>query len=184
MDNKKEFSDFETIAPLKNYLKSNPNLSLEINAVEKWDGWCQLKEDEKKEKVKFYDIFSEIHEEVITVIKNNDGTQNVKFHDSHENGFDYKKEVYESDYFTWAKVIIEIDFFLEKINEFIDENSEDDDLYDFFEFLDFGSKPEGIIEYFESKEYESGIGTEEFLNNISWCVPNLVDWSDFNFNFK
>lgn len=184
MENIKEFSDFETIGLLKKYLKSNSNLTLEISAKEKWDGWYQLKEDEKKEKVEFHGIYSEIFEEVITVTKNNDGTQNIKLHDNHKNGFDFKKEVHESDYFTWAKGIIEIDFFLKKINEFIDENSENDDLYDFFEFLDFGSNPDAIIEYFESKEYDSGIGTEEFQNNISWCVPNIVDWGDYDFNFK
>ena len=51
--------------------------------------------------------------------------------------------------------------------EFIefDENSENDDLYDFFEFLDFGSNLDAIIEYFESKEYDSGIGTDYILKN-------------------
>ena len=62
--------------------------------------YIYAKEDEKKEKVEFHDIYSEIFEEVITVTKNNDGTQNIKLHDNHKDGFDFKKEVHEYNRFS------------------------------------------------------------------------------------
>ena len=122
----KEISDFETIELLKSYLSSNPNLRIEISAEERWIGWCQLKADEKNNEVEFYDIYSEISEEIISITKNNDGTQNVKINEEFQEGFDFKKEVHQLDYYDWGIGFIEIDFFSEKINEFIDENPDGD----------------------------------------------------------
>ena len=184
MEEIKSFKDFETVGLLKKHLISSPNLICEVSAKESWNGWYQLREKELEKEFKFYDIFSEIADEVINVEKNPDGTQNVIVNENYKNGFSLLKEVYEEGYITWAKGTVEKDFFVEKINEYINLNSENDDPYDFFDFLDFGSNPDGIVEYFKSNKSESGVGTEVFLNDITWYVPNFVNWGEFDFMFK
>ena len=189
MKDNKSFSDFESIEDLKKYLKSTPNLVIELNANEKWIGWCQLKADQINEKVEFYDIYSEVNEEVITVSKNDDGTQNVKIEEEFEEGFNYKKEVHQLDYYDWSSGIIEVDFFLKKIDDFIDESGEGD-MYDFYDYLenliidDVGSSPSSILEYFECKKCNNGVGTEMYQNDISWFVADTVDGGEFEFTFK
>lgn len=189
MKDNKSFSDFESIEDLKKYLKSTPNLVIELNANEKWIGWCQLKADQINEKVEFYDIYSEVNDEVITVSKNDDGTQNVKIEEEFEEGFNYKKEVHPLDYYDWSSGIIEVDFFLKKIDDFIDESGEGD-MYDFYDYLenliidDVGSSPSSILEYFECKKCNNGVGTEMYQNDISWFVADTVDGGEFEFTFK
>ena len=175
----KTLNDFETIELLKTHLNSSPNLRIEVYAEEIWIGWCQLKADEDNQEVEFYDIYSEISDEIISVSKNNDGTQNVEINEEFKEGFDFKKEVHQIDYYTWGKGVVEKDFFLKKINDFIDENPEGD-TYDFIEYLDdliiqdVGSSPDTILEYFESKECDFGVGTKRYQNDISWFVADVV----------
>ena len=49
---------------------------------------------------------------------------------------------------------------------------------------DVGSSPETILEYFNSKDCDFGIGTERYKKDISWFVADMVDDGDYSIQFK
>ena len=112
---------------------------------------------------------------MVVELKDEDGKQIVEFADDYGEGYDLEKPPIEGKYSIWGKGEISRTKILEMLNEFVEQESLDSD---FFSFIDYFTENcqeiDEALGMLNIEEYESGVGEEEGVNNITWNIPNYI----------
>lgn len=168
----KDASEFESIKEIIDFLKSDDDIKIRVNAYEEWDGFFQLTNDKKSDNIKHIDLYDENGERIIMITKK-DGKQEVSGDysvDMDGNDYDMRKQTYEDTVYLWQNGFVDKDFLIDKLNEFVDEENDNlsAELHDFFDFLDMPQDVHAVMELFQVSDQT---GNDEY----SWHAESYIN---------
>lgn len=169
----KNASEFESIKDIIDFLKSNKDINIRVDAHENWDGYCQLSNDKQSETIKHHNLYKD-GGDVIVSFTEKLGKQEV--YGNYSEGYDLKKQAYEEDICIWAEGFANKEFIINELNQFIEEaeGNTSETIYEFYDFLDIPQESWQVMELFEVTDVKSGSGREEGVDEFSWHAESYV----------
>ena len=169
----KNASEFESIKEIIDFLKSNEEVKIQVNAHEYWDGYFQLSNDKKSDNIKHHNLYDDGGDTIIS-IDEKDSKQVISGH--YSEGYDLKKQTYEDELCEWEEGFTDKKFIINQLNEFIEEDKENasETIEYFYDFLDVPQSTYDVMELFEATNVRGGAGREEGEDEFSWHATSYV----------
>ena len=170
----KNASEFDSIKEILDFLESNDDIKIRVDAHEYWDGYFQLSKDKKTDNIKHHNLYDDAGDTIIA-IDESDGKQEVN--GDYAEGYDLNKQTYEDEVCIWAEGFTKKEFLINNLNEFVAEDKENESksIYEFYDFLDIPQDSWEVMEVFEAADERSGAGREEGLDEFSWHAESYVN---------
>jgi len=170
---KKRASDFDNVAEILSFIKSEKDINIKVEVYEYWSGYIQLENQPLSKDIQHTNI-TDVNEDDAVIVKNLNGKQEVEFGEGYETYNLYKKAI-ESKFYMWGIGNVGIEHFTEMLNDFIDDESSDGDFYEFIEYWVHCQDVDDALEPFEAINIKEGIGEEFGNNDISWSVVQYLN---------
>jgi len=177
----KNASEFNDVKEILEFLKSDTEFKIRVNAFQDWSGFFQLKNDPTSDNVKHINLYHNYEEPVITV-NEVDGKQVV----TGDSDYDVKKQTYDDGFCVWANTIIDREFLIKLLTKYLSNDDNENEIYDFYQSLDLAEDPDTALQEFTSGynranknsnisiDMNYGKGRGFGVNDISWEVVSEI----------
>tara|TARA_B100001564_G_scaffold68384_1_gene54045 strand:+ start:46 stop:597 length:552 start_codon:yes stop_codon:yes gene_type:complete len=175
----KSILEFDSIKEVLDFLESNDDIKIRVQAYEDWEGYFQLSKDKKTDNIKHHNLYDDAGDTIIS-FDEIDGQQVVNEHS--EGNYDLNKQTYEEEICIWAEGFTKKEFFINKLQEF------ETLLYEgkpesFEDFLNSFQDSWEVMEVFEVEEQKGGAGRDRGLDEFSWYATYYVNSSGVDLIF-
>ena len=177
----KNASEFNDVKEILEFLNSDKQFRIRVDAYQYWNGFFQLKNDPKSDNIKHINLYHNYEELVITV-NEVDGKQIV----TGDSNYDVNKQTYDDGFCVWANTIIDREFLIKQLTEYLSNDDNENEVYDFYQSLDLAEDPDTALEEFTSGhngadknsdlsiDMNYGKGRDFGVDDISWEVVSEI----------
>ena len=177
----KNASEFDDVKEILEFLNSDKQFRIRVDAYQYWNGFFQLKNDPKSDNIVHINLYHNYEEPVITV-NEVDGKQIV----TGDSNYDVNKQTYDDGFCVWANTIIDREFLIKQLTEYLSNDDNENEIYDFYQSLDLAEDPDTALEEFTSGhngadknsdlsiDMNYGKGRDFGVDDISWEVVSEI----------
>ena len=177
----KNASEFNDVKEILEFLNSDKQFRIRVDAYQYWNGFFQLKNDPKSDNIKHINLYHNYEELVITV-NEVDGKQIV----TGDSNYDVNKQTYDDGFCVWANTIIDREFLIKQLTEYLSNDDNENEVYDFYQSLDLAEDPDTALGEFTSGHNRAdknsdlsidmnyGKGRDFGVDDISWEVVSEI----------
>ena len=173
--------EFENIKEIFDFLESNDDIKIRIEASTEYDGFCQLINDKRIDNIKHHNLYHD-GEEVITFSKKEDEIVMLPFYKK----YDMQKQTYKCNICEWQLGFTNKEVLINLLNKFVNEDDENafETIHEFYNFLeiDLGHCYEAA-ELFSLEYQQRGEGRFFGIDEYSWSLGNFKRYTEVSLIF-